>query len=122
MTHRFLRAAAVALGLSACAGDAQAEIVFLSSGRSVSVKGHRIEGDVIILSLRSGGEVTCDRTLIDKILPDEVPYPEPVAGGCAGSDAQAPADGAVLESTPYGEIISAHVRSARRRSRCSSAR
>lgn len=106
MTHRFLKAAAVALVLSACAGEAQAEIVFLSSGRSVSVKGHRIDGDVIILSLRTGGEVRCDRTLIDKILPDEVPYPEPVSVVPAG-EPQFPANGAVMEATPYGEIISA---------------
>jgi soluble lytic murein transglycosylase-like protein len=106
MTHRFLKVAAVALVLSACAEEAQADIVFLSSGRSVSVKGHRVEGDVIILSLRSGGEVRCDRTLIDKVLPDEVPYPEPVSA-VPPVDEQSPDAGTVMELTPYGEIISA---------------
>jgi len=105
MTYRFLKAAAVALVLTAWAGEAHAEIVFLTSGRSLSVKGHRVQGETIILSLRTGGEVTCDRALIDKILPDEVPYPEPGAVATAGE--QAPASGAVLQSTPYGEIISA---------------
>jgi hypothetical protein len=105
MTHRILRAAAVALVLTAWSGEAQAEIVMLTSGRSVSVKSHRVDGDRIVLLLRTGGEVTCDRSLIDKILPDEVPYPEPiVAVTAAGSEQSA---GAVLESTPYGEIISA---------------
>ncbi len=81
--------------------------MFLTSGRSVSVKGHRADGDRIILTLRTGGEVTCDKSLIDKILPDEVPYPEPVAVAAA-ADEQAPADsGALLQETPYGEIISA---------------
>jgi Transglycosylase SLT domain len=106
MTLRFLRVAAVALILIGCASHATAEIVFLTSGRSVSVKGHRADGDRIILTLRTGGEVTCDKSLIDKILPDEVPYPEPV--GVATADEQAPASsGAVLQETPYGEIISA---------------
>jgi Transglycosylase SLT domain len=109
MTYRILRAAAVALVLSAWAGEAQAEIVVLTSGRSVSVKGHRVDGDRIVLLLRTGGDVTCDRSLIDKILPDEVPYPEPVqAVAAASSDqAQSQPSGAVLETTPYGEIISA---------------
>ena len=107
MTLRFLTVAAVALILIGCASQAQAEIVFLTSGRSVSVKGHRADGDRIILTLRTGGEVTCDKSLIDKILPDEVPYQEPVAVA-AEADEQAPADsGAVLQETPYGEIISA---------------
>ena len=80
--------------LAAWAVEAQAEIVFLTSGRSVSVKGHRVDGDRIILTLRSGGEVTCDRTLVDKILPDEVPYPEPVARSRRTADEdQAPAGG-----------------------------
>lgn len=108
MTHCFLKAAAVALVLSAWAGEAHAEIVFLTSGRSVSVKGHRVEGDTIVLSLRTGGEVRCDRALVDKILPDEVPHPEPVSlVAPAREEAQAPAAGAVLQATPYGEIISA---------------
>ena len=109
MRLRILGAAIVALGMGAWAGEAQAEIVFLTSGRSVSVKGHRVDGDRIILTLRTGGEVTCDRSLIDKILPDEVPYPEPVVAVAAETAQQtpSPAAGALLSSTPYGEIISA---------------
>jgi len=109
MRLRILGAAIVALGMGVWAGEAQAEIVFLTSGRSVSVKGHRVDGDRIILTLRTGGEVTCDRSLIDKILPDEVPYPEPVVAVAADTVQQtpSPAAGALLSSTPYGEIISA---------------
>jgi len=107
MKLRIVGAAIVALGMGAWAGEAQAEIVFLTSGRSVSVKGHRVDGDRIILALRTGGEVTCDRTLVDKILPDEVPYPEPVVAVATTEQAPSPAAGALLSSTPYGEIISA---------------
>ncbi len=89
---------------------ASADIVFLSSKRTLSVKSHRIDGDSIILTLRSGGEVTCDKSLIEKILPDEVPYPEPQpesAQQLQRPDAVLAVDPGLLEQTPYGEIISA---------------
>ena len=95
----------VMVGSLGLAASARAEIVYLSSNRTISVKGHRVEGDSIILTLRNGGEVTCDKSLIEKIVSDEVPYPEP-----AGPEAvsQAPRSGADLpEETPYGEIIAA---------------
>jgi hypothetical protein len=89
---------------SVCVEPASAEIIVLGSGRTLSVKGHRNDGDSIILTLRNGGEVTVDRTFVDRILPDEVPYPEPQTD----DQSQAlldPAD--LLQSTPYGEIIAA---------------
>lgn len=105
MRPRLLLAAAVICGLTGWAADARAEIIVLTSGRTISVKGHRIDGASIVLTLRTGGEVTCDRSLIDKILPDEVPYPEPVAEGPAAE--QSPPPGRLLRETPYGEIIAA---------------
>jgi soluble lytic murein transglycosylase-like protein len=84
-----------------CAQSASAELVVLSSGRTMSVKGYRVEGESIVLTFRSGGEVTVNRSLVEKVLPDEVPYPEPQA-------AARPRDAAeLLRSTPYGEIIAA---------------
>ena len=71
--------AASAVALFVTAAPASAEIVFLSSGRTLSVKDHRIDGDSIVLTLRSGGQVTCAKDLIEKIEADEVPYPEPSA-------------------------------------------
>src|SRR5262245_44207727 len=88
----------VILGWFALATPASAEIVYLSSGRTLSVKGHRVEGESIVLTLRNGGEVTCDKSLIEKIVGDEVPYPEPPAA----QDPAIPVDsGTLLESTPY---------------------
>ena len=94
----------------ACAGialPAEAEIVHLTSGRTLSVKGHRVDGDRIVLTLRGGGDVNIDRSLVDKIVPDEVPYPEPEtvaaaegAEGAEGNDQPA----SVIE-TPYSELI-----------------
>jgi transglycosylase-like protein with SLT domain len=90
---------------SVCVEPASAEIIVLGSGRTLSVKGHRTDGESIILTLRNGGEVTVDRTFVDKILPDEVPYPE---SPTELDDQQQPGDAAeLLESTPYGEIIAA---------------
>ena len=51
MKLRIVGAAIVALGMGAWVGEAQAEIVFLTSGRSVSVKGHRVDGDRILVRL-----------------------------------------------------------------------
>ena len=96
---RFCLAAALAFGLAAVPADA--EIVHLTSGRTLSVKGHRVDGETIVLTLRGGGEVSCDKTLIERIVPDEVPYPEPEVSVRAAADEQDD----LLESVPYAEII-----------------
>jgi len=97
------KATLAGLWLLAAVAPVSAEIVVLTSGRIMSVKSHRFDGDSIVLSLRNGGEVTCDRSLVRQVLPDEVPHPEP---GPAGVQ-ETPAAAAVLKSTPYGEIIAA---------------
>ncbi|MBA3639648.1 MAG: transglycosylase SLT domain-containing protein [Acidobacteria bacterium] len=108
MNFRTLFVPASILALAVTAVPASAEIVYLSSGKTLSVKSHRIEGDSIILTMRSGGEVTCDKSIIEKIVGDEVPYEEPKPE--PANDLQAavvPADPALLQGTPYGEIIAA---------------
>ena len=98
-----------ALALLFTAGSANAEIVMLTSGRTLSVKGHRVEGETIVLQMRGGGEVTCDKSLIEKIVPDEVPWTDPqdAAPEPPVQVAEIPEDPAPLLATPYGEIISA---------------
>ena len=102
----FISTAILVLGTAV---PASAEIVFLTSGRTLSVKSHRVVGESIVLTLRGGGDVTCDKSLIEKILPDEVPHPEPVAEQAKIAQAAQPAvpalDPDILEKTPYGEII-----------------
>jgi hypothetical protein len=44
----------------------------------MSVKGHRVEGNQLVVTLRGGGEMTLDRSLIVRIGPDEVPYEDPI--------------------------------------------
>ena len=101
----------LAAGTCAClalgALSASAEIVFLSSGATLSVKAHREAGESIVLTLRSGGEVTCDKSLITKIAPDEVPHPDPVPPAQTADQVQGDQSPSTLEATPYDEIISA---------------
>jgi soluble lytic murein transglycosylase-like protein len=91
-------AAWAVLGLAV---PARAELVFFAAGRSMSVKGHRVENGSVVLTLRSGGEIVCEPGSIARITPDEVPYPEP--------EAEAPpapvAAPAAAPAVPYGDII-----------------
>ena len=61
MIPRMLGVAVGAALCLACAAPASAEIVFFASGRSLSVSGHRVDGETIVLILRGGGEMACDR-------------------------------------------------------------
>jgi len=92
--------AAIGIGvlssLALLPGTARAEIVFLSSGQVLSVKSHRTEGGSLVLVLRSGGEMTCDASIVSRIAPDEVPHPE---------DFPPPAPEASPRDVPYGDII-----------------
>ena len=57
---------------------AYAELVFFQSGRAMSVRAIRSENDEIVLQLRGGGDIHCDQSLIVRVEPDEVEYPEEV--------------------------------------------
>jgi hypothetical protein len=81
----------------ACASEARADLVYLSTGRTLSVKSVHMSGSQVTLALRAGGEMSFDRDLIDRVEPDEVPYPDPP--DATGSQAAAPAG-----STPSGEL------------------
>jgi soluble lytic murein transglycosylase-like protein len=88
-----------ALVLLIGAAPAHAELVYFASGRTMSIKGHRVDGDTLVLTLRGGGEMTCDPAIFARFAPDEVPYPEdlpPAPVIAAAPDALA---------VPYGDII-----------------
>ena len=54
----------------------------LARGRTLSVEGHRIDGDRSCSRCAAGGEIVCDaRARRIEIVPDEVPYPEPDGRG-----------------------------------------
>jgi len=93
-----------ALVALAIATPASAELIFFSESRSMSVKSHRFEGDRIIVSLRGGGEMTFDRSVVLKIAPDEVPYPEETQA--AAVDVIVPeTTGVLIGKTVYDPII-----------------
>src|SRR4051795_12202306 len=73
-----LMAAAAAVCIGGGAGSASAELVTFSTGRTMSIKGHREDGPSLTFTLRAGGEMVVDAALVTSIAPDEVPWPEPV--------------------------------------------
>ena len=87
------------LSLMAISTEARAEIVFFNTGRTLSVKSHRVDGDSQVLVLRNGGEIVCEASIIERFAPDEVPYPEPEA------EAPAAAVPPPAPAGPYSEII-----------------
>jgi soluble lytic murein transglycosylase-like protein len=96
----------IVLAASAVLGTAvpaRAELVFFASGRSMSVKGHRVEGNSLVLLLRAGGEIVCDPATIARIAPDEVPYPEPELEAAAPPAPAPPPE--PMAPVPYAEII-----------------
>lgn len=95
MTRALLTA--VVLMLSAL--PARAELVYFNTGRTLSVKAHRVDGESLVLSLRTGGEMICETSIVARFAPDEVPYPEP--------EVEAPVAPLQPAATagPYGDII-----------------
>jgi soluble lytic murein transglycosylase-like protein len=83
------------------AAPAKAELVYFNTGRTMSVKGHHVDGESVVLELRSGGEISFDASIVARFAPDEVPYPEPVDNVAA---APAPVENAAAPG-PYSEII-----------------
>ncbi len=83
------------------ARPAQAELVYFNTGRTLSVKSHRVEGNSLVLVLRAGGEIVCETSIVARVAPDEVPYPEPELDAPPAPVQSAPA----LPAVPYAEII-----------------
>ena len=97
-------AAGTCLLVAFSVGSASAEIVFLSSGRTLSVKDHRLDGDAIILLMRTGGEVRCDKSLVEKIVPDQVEHPDPAQEPPGTARVQGSARGQDLAARLYGRL------------------
>ena len=94
----------VVLGLAAgaaLAAPARAELVVLSSGRVISASSVALTADTATIVLRGGGEVTCDRSLVVRVDPDETPWIDP-AGAAAGEPGG--------DSPPSAALLAAPVR------------
>lgn len=95
------------------ASDARAEIVVFKNGRTMSARTVKLEGGMATLALREGGEVTFPAAVIDRVDPDEVPYPDPVAEAAPAAVETTPQSVAIprvsdetLAQRPFAELIS----------------
>jgi len=79
------------------AAPARAELAYFHSGRTLSIKEHHVDGEKLVLTLRNGGQIICDASVIARFAPDEVPYPEPEPEPAPPS--------AAASVVPYGEVI-----------------
>jgi len=104
LSRRVSRVVVTAVVLAGAARPARAELVLLTTGRTLSVKSHRAEDDKVTLVLRQGGDLTCPASLIVRFDPDEVPYPE---GPTAPVEALRVARPARPLIGPYAEVIKA---------------
>lgn len=98
-----LAACALVMTVAAPAG---AELAFFANGRNLSISGHRLEAEQIVLQLRGGGEMTVERSLIHAILPDEVPYP---VDPPAFAEGEGTADNAAASTSALAPIAPAAV-------------
>ena len=69
----------LAVLLCAAALPAEADIVRLANGRTMTVEHCRFEGEAVILIMDGGGEIRAAREMVVEILPDEVPRVRAVA-------------------------------------------
>ena len=68
--------AIVSLALPAVA---TADIVRLTNGRTMTVESCVFDGDTVIFKMPNGGEIKAPRSLLDEVLPDEIPFARVVA-------------------------------------------
>ena len=99
----------------AMASEARAEIVVFKNGRTMSVKSYKVVSDMATLAMRDGGEVTFPASIIERVDPDEVPYPETLVADAAevpqGPKTTTVFDVAlvpdeVLKARPFADVIS----------------
>jgi soluble lytic murein transglycosylase-like protein len=88
----------------AAGSQINAEVIVFANGRTMSVKGYRMSGDTVTVTLRHGGEATFDTALISHIAPSEVPDEAPLAAGPGTTTRPAPPR-APLEGRPFAALI-----------------
>ncbi|HSD67852.1 MAG TPA: lytic transglycosylase domain-containing protein, partial [Vicinamibacteria bacterium] len=62
----------LALFLALLATGARAEIALLANGLTLKLDGHRVEGGLVVLELRGGGEMGVPSATVRGFVPDEV--------------------------------------------------
>jgi membrane-bound lytic murein transglycosylase B len=89
------------------AAEARADLIVFKTGKTMSVKATRVDGGIMTATLRSGGEVSFARDAIDRVDPDEVPWPEEPGVGAEALPAARPSVDETLASRPYADLIAA---------------
>ena len=114
MSKRALSIAAFGVMALAMAAEARAEIVVLKNGRTMSVQSYTTVGDMALMVLRAGGEVTFPSSVVLRVEPDEAPYPvEEPAPEAAAAAVPVTVDKALLvpvetlNARPFADLISA---------------
>ena len=114
MSKRALSIAAFGVMALAMADEARAEIVVLRNGRTMSVQSYTTVGDMALMVLRAGGEVTFPSSIVLRVEPDEAPYRvEQPAPEAAAAAVPVTVDRALLvpvetlNARPFADLISA---------------
>jgi soluble lytic murein transglycosylase-like protein len=113
MLLRSFAAAALTVAGVGYPAPASAELVTMTSGRTLSVRAVSADGEDLVLTLRGGGTLRCAASLIARIDPDEVPYPEPpgVIEALPSTPAVPAAATLAPEAVPFDQLV---LRAARR--------
>src|SRR5829696_709029 len=93
VAHRAAVAGLVLISVLATVTAVRADTLYFANGRTMAVKACRVEGSVMTVTLRGGGEATFDTSLIARVAPSEVPDTEEET---ADAPAEAVAAAAVL--------------------------
>ena len=84
------------------ASQLDAERLFFTNGRSMPIKDYHIAGDIITVTLRQGGEATFNRSIVDRIVPDEMPeIDESVIAAAEATHATS----TWLDARPFADLI-----------------
>jgi soluble lytic murein transglycosylase-like protein len=107
MLLRSFAAAALTVAGVGYPAPASAELVTMTSGRTLSVRAVSADGEDLVLTLRGGGTLRCAASLIARIAPDEVPYPEPpgVTEALPSTPAVAAAATLTPAATPFDQLV-----------------
>jgi membrane-bound lytic murein transglycosylase B len=94
--------AVLAMAWSLAAGSAHADTIYFANGRTMAVKAYRVDGNVMTVTLRGGGEATFDAGIVSRVAPSEVPEPEeaPVETAAVSTPVTIPT--IVLDQAPAG--------------------
>lgn len=107
-TTQVLTIALLAIGCFLFApATAGADIVVFKTGRTMSVQGYKVDGDLARLVLREGGEVSFPASMVARVDPDEVAYPVKTPGSISAGVTPEIEPGAVVTPGVADEALAA---------------